>query len=161
MGSLSWVDENSTTIEGNLTADPKEWMSGGLGPPLWKFTVGTGRAFVDVVAVEGDTAKIAQKLKKGYRVRVRGRLSNPEGGPKQYKLELTAAHITYSEPRKTWFQVGRLERHRQWFRVKASSKEEALEIVAKGEGEAIEGQLEYHSTLDTDQWQVEEERSSS
>ena len=153
---LSWVDENSTTIEGNLTADPKEWASGGMGPKMYKFTVGTGSSFIDVIALEGMAVK-ASTLKKSDRVRVRGKMvSSKENG---YKLELEAASIVSAAPRKKWYRVGRLERYLQWFRIKAGSKEEALELISENNGTGIEEQLEYHSTMDKDKWHVEEEES--
>ncbi len=154
--SLSWVDENSTTIEGNLTADPQEWASGGMGSKMFKFTVGTGNSFINVLAF-GELAIKASTLKKSDRVRIRGKMisSKDEG----YKLELEAASIVSSAPRKKWFSVGRLERYVQWFRIKAGSKEEAIELIAEGNGAGIEGQLEYHSTLSREEWKVEEEES--
>jgi hypothetical protein len=54
------------------------------------------------------------------------------------------------------FRVGVKEVWEQGYHVEAESPEEALEIVAAGGGELIEGDFEYSRSLDSDGWSVEE-----
>ena len=55
------------------------------------------------------------------------------------------------------FVIGVREVHTQPYRVRAKSKDEAIDIVREGGGEIIEGALEYSHTLDPDYWTVEKE----
>lgn len=57
---------------------------------------------------------------------------------------------------KKTYHVTVREVHFQTHEVKASSKEEAKEIVGDGGGQPVDGTFEFSHTLDTDTWLVEE-----
>lgn len=59
-------------------------------------------------------------------------------------------------PKKKTFIVNVREVHIQPFRVEAETRQEAIEIVADGGGDLMEGCLEYSHTLDPDTWTVDE-----
>lgn len=50
--------------------------------------------------------------------------------------------------REVWIQAVKIE---------AATKTDAIEMVANGEGETLDGELEYSHTLDTDTWEAEQE----
>jgi hypothetical protein len=54
------------------------------------------------------------------------------------------------------FRVLVREVHVQWVEIESTSEEEAKDRVQQGEGEIVEGSLEYSHTLDSDTWTVEE-----
>lgn len=53
------------------------------------------------------------------------------------------------------FKVVTKEIWEQEYLIEASSKEEAIELVANGNEQEVTP-MEYHSTLDKDQWTIEE-----
>jgi len=54
-----------------------------------------------------------------------------------------------------YYTVKVKEIHYQDYRVAADSPEDAIDSIMEGEGELIEGALEYSHTGDADDWRVE------
>ena len=55
------------------------------------------------------------------------------------------------------FIVGVREVHVQPYRVLAETPEEAVRLVAGGDGDILDADFEYSHSLDTDTWTVKEE----
>lgn len=141
------IDINEVVVEGNVAKEPHR-----MGKDTFRIPIGTNGTIVDIVTKD----PAAEQIRVGYRVRAKGRIIGRKRDDGQFTDEMEATQLAFEPPKKSYI-VGRKEVHVQNFRVRAHSPEEAATIIADNESDGEElGSLEYHSTLDMDQWNVEE-----